>query len=84
MQDFVSFLKSVYAYESFMYNFKTCNEKNTLRKFLNEKTISFYIFDAFTWDETYEGWEYWSHIDKKWLEYLINNGKQYNQKNKHT
>jgi len=30
-----------------------------------------YVFYGFTWDETKEGFEYWSSINQKWLDYII-------------
>lgn len=30
-----------------------------------------YVFYGFTWDETKEGFEYWSNINQKWLDYIM-------------
>ena len=31
-----------------------------------------YIDNAFTWDDTNEGWEYWYNLHTLWVEYYNN------------
>ena len=73
----IDFLKKNNVYEQFIYNlkqsFKYSYNYETLEAFIEIYNPTNYIYCAFKWHETKEGWEYWNIINTKWISYLNNN-----------
>ena len=72
-QLFIYFLKQNNAYETFMFYF---NIREDFRNracpkicFFSKIEYTRYIDKAFTWDKTNKGWEYWSELNQKWINY---------------
>ena len=71
-QQFIQFLKQNNAYEQYMLNF---NNRSKMSKYYSKKAFKKYfkfteekllITNAFDWDKTKEGFDYWDKIDDKW------------------
>lgn len=63
LQLFIRFLKHFKIYEKYKRNFFNPSKR---KKCINDIKISDYIFSAFTWSETNEGFYFWSHYHEIW------------------
>jgi hypothetical protein len=83
-QEFVSFLKNNKAYKEFRKNFYTPSliknnpysvscRKILIERFSKRKPQSNYdyvllLLDAFKWEDTKEGWDFWYDMKSRWFE----------------
>lgn len=73
-QLFIRFLKHHNIYHLFIYNIKN---RGNIGWCYDIKSISIYkpyyfVDDAFKWSDTKEGFDFWSDINIKWRDILIN------------
>ena len=71
---FITFLKENHAFEQYMYNFKFVGKRynhvnKCFNKLINLQSAESYIDNAFTWDDTKEGFEFWYRLHLLWVEY---------------
>ena len=74
---FITFLKEHHAFEKYIYNFKYVGKRynrvdKCFNKLIKSQSAESYIDNAFTWDDTNEGWEYWYNLHTLWVEYYNN------------
>ena len=70
-KEFIIFLKEKEAYVNFKYNInKKFDWNQTPIKYYIKHTgpINF-LFSAFCWGDTKQGYEFWSKLDKEWVHY---------------
>ena len=77
---FISFLKINGALDAYIYNLKEQLNETLLERILFG--MPDYYIDAFGWEETKQGFEYWSNLDDEWdcIITLERNAKKFNQK----
>jgi len=48
-----------------------CSMQGTrLWEFLNKAKPQYFVTDAFNWNNTHEGWDFWDKVNTHWQEYL--------------
>jgi hypothetical protein len=82
-KDFVSFLKMNKVYKEFRRGFSTpCKDEfkrdyfqNPSRKSFSQKHMRtnleywYFLGDAFEWNDTKEGWDFWYNVRDAWCKY---------------
>lgn len=82
IQDFISFLKINKVYKKFRKNFSTPSKEGSFRIFHQnfaredffERNLDsnydylFFLSDAFEWEDTTEGWDFWYDVRSRFYE----------------
>lgn len=75
IRDFIEFLEENNALEQYKANNQNCEEsisegENEMYLFLNKYagTPTRWIGNAFIWDNTPEGQDFWNELDRQWFE----------------
>ena len=83
IKQFYRFLKEHNIYKSYRINFdKDFSCCNSLREFLRVSPDDEMIFEAFCWQRTTEGTNFWADICDKWDEYVEKMRKDERERNK--
>ena len=69
-ETFINFLKILKAYDEFINNLEVQEEFSSLEQLFNNSNVYDWINDAFWWDKTPEGYEYWESLDNFWYDIL--------------
>ncbi len=70
IQTFLRWLKDNNHYYRYKLNIRYDNIINTLLIDLrNGYRADYLIESSFDWDESYEGWDFWSDVDDMWTDY---------------
>jgi hypothetical protein len=61
--------------KQFKYNLRSVRDPNSFEHSPNIRNNVYteprwFICDAFVWEETNEGYDFWSHIDSSWAQFL--------------
>lgn len=67
---FIDFLKRFNAYDEFVMNLEVQEEFSSLEQFFHNSEVCDWIDDAFWWEDTPEGYEYWEGLDNFWYDIL--------------
>ena len=81
MKIFADFLGEQLVTSKFMRNYLEYNGTSAV-KWITERTDYSPIIAvkfAFDWYDTFEGWDFWNDIHKKWIEYMKDNNIPYNR-----
>ena len=65
-ETFINFLKRFNAYDEFINNLTVQEEFSSLDQLFHNSETCDWIDDAFWWDKTPEGYEYWESLDNLW------------------
>ena len=76
---FIEFLKKYHALDAYQYNLKEQLNETLLGRILFVNPD--YYIDSFAWEETKQGFEYWSSLDEEWdcIITLERNAKKFNK-----
>lgn len=69
-ETFINFLKISKAYDEFINNLEVQEEFSSLEELCNNSEPCDWIDDAFWWQDTPEGYEYWEYLDNLWYNTL--------------
>lgn len=75
-QRFIHFLKQNNVYEQYMFNFNNIDGINFRKKYRKEYASiksfflfskkKYYVYNAFLWESTKEGYNFWNNLQIKW------------------
>ena len=72
-KEFFEFLVKRNAYTAYLENLKNgCLKIKDISKFQKNRLPKEYIYNAFDWNETAQGLDFWDKINKEWQEFLKN------------
>ena len=83
MKQFYRFLKERNIYKAYRINFdKDFSCCNSLSEFLRVSPVDEVIYEAFSWQGTTEGGNFWADICNEWDEYVEKMRKDEQERNK--
>lgn len=73
LQKFLYFLLVENYYKIFISHLKSFHSIIHIEKWIKHTNEPYYISEAFIWNNTRQGYEYWNEANKKWISYYKHN-----------